>query len=62
MALKELQTELQEVFDLETSLQTISRTLKRAGYTMKAVHVTFHLINTITSILCLDHTACFGAK
>ncbi|KAH8984868.1 hypothetical protein EDB83DRAFT_2486590 [Lactarius deliciosus] len=35
IALKELQTELRGAFDAETSLQTIARTLQRAGYIMK---------------------------
>lgn len=37
MALKELQTELREVFGVETSVQTVMRTLHRAGYSMKTV-------------------------
>ncbi|KAH9010914.1 hypothetical protein EDB85DRAFT_1879122, partial [Lactarius pseudohatsudake] len=37
IALKELQTELHEALDAETSLQTIARSLQRAGYTMKTV-------------------------
>lgn len=37
MALKELQTELEEVFNVEASVQTVARTLERAGYTMKSV-------------------------
>lgn len=37
MALAELQAELKDAFDVEISVQTVSRTLKRAGYTMKTV-------------------------
>jgi hypothetical protein len=37
MLLKELQTELQDAYNVETSVQTIARTLQRAGYTMKLV-------------------------
>ncbi|KAH9014492.1 hypothetical protein EDB85DRAFT_1876357 [Lactarius pseudohatsudake] len=38
IALKELlQTELREALDAETKLQTIARSLQRAGYTMKTV-------------------------
>ena len=42
VALVELQTELREVFGLQVSLQTVLRTLHRAGYTRKAVRP-FHL-------------------
>ena len=37
MALAELQTELHEVFGIETLMQTIARTHQREGYTMKTV-------------------------
>jgi len=37
MALVELQTELREVCNVETSVQTVARSLQREGYTMKAV-------------------------
>ena len=43
MALAELQTELHEVFGIETSMQTIARTLQREGYTMKTVRPFFLL-------------------
>ena len=37
MSLAELQTELREVCGMETSVQTVARTLQREGYTMKTV-------------------------
>lgn len=37
MSLVELQTELREVYMTEASVQTITRTLQREGYTMKMV-------------------------
>ena len=37
MALAELQTELHELFGIETSMQTIACTLQWEGYTMKTV-------------------------
>jgi transposase len=37
VALAELQTELQEVCGLETSVQTVARSLQQEGFTMKAV-------------------------
>ena len=51
MALVELQTELHEVFGLETSLQTVARTLQREGYTMKTVRPPFLALFTLTTIL-----------
>ena len=38
MTLTELQVELREVCTAEVSIQTITRTLQREGYTMKTVH------------------------
>jgi hypothetical protein len=50
LALMELQTELREVCGMETSVQTIARTLQREGYTMKTVcHHSVHLVITLTS-------------
>lgn len=43
MSLSELQTELLEVCNVETSIQTIARSLRREGYTMKAVCFTLSL-------------------
>jgi transposase len=37
VALAELQTELREVCGLETSVQTVARSLQQEGFTMKAV-------------------------
>lgn len=37
ITLTELQTELREVCGVETSVQTVARTLQREGYTMKTV-------------------------
>jgi hypothetical protein len=41
MTLLELQTELREACHIETSTQTIARSLQRIGYTMKLVHGLF---------------------
>ena len=47
MSLVELQTELCEVYTTEASVQTITWTLQREGYTLKMVsHSSFHWVNT----------------
>jgi transposase len=48
LALFELQTELREVCGVETSVQTVARTLQREGYTMKTVRQSVHLVNALT--------------
>lgn len=49
MSLKELQEELREGCAVESSLQTITRTLQREGYTMKMVRLlSSFLINNST--------------
>lgn len=60
-ALVELQTELREVCAVEVSVQTVARSLKREGYTMKTVRYNFFWLGQDTHTL-VDLTACIGAK
>ena len=46
--LAELQTELREICGVEVSIQTITRSLQREGYTMKTVRHSFYWIVTLT--------------
>ena len=61
MALLELQTELKEVCGVDTSVQTVARSLQREGYTMKTVHIFSSWLRT-PRLTTIDHTACIGAE
>ena len=57
MTLLELQTELREVFHIQTSTQTIARSLQWIGFTMKMVRSCFFSLIKSHSITT-DHASC----
>ena len=50
-ALAGLQTELQEVFNVEISMQSVACALQQEGYTMKTVRCSFISSNTVHSYM-----------
>jgi hypothetical protein len=56
MSLLELQEELRQACTIEVSLQTITRTLQREGYTLKTVRPLFFcLIDDTINLFCRSH-------
>jgi transposase len=61
IALSELQTDLRDVCGVDTSVQTVARSLQREGFTMKMVRHPFLPNQTLTTTT-VDYAACSRAK